>query len=297
MALASSTSRLLSGGLFLGAALSLTLAGTPACQLNAPNSGQTACPPGQTTCQTQLTLLHTADIHSRLLPYDLLITQVDGNLGLGTIGATVNVGGAARLGYVLNRERAKSNRVLHISGGDVFEGAPIFNFFSGEPEMRVQSALQVDAAVLANHEFDRGAVNVARQIQKWADFPVLAANYIFSDPTLPTSNDLDTVVHPFTVLNAGGLKVGVIGMGNLSSLTSIFNTPNSFGIHPLNSDEVVQFYVDLLRPMVDVVVIDSHLGLDVDQRVITETSGVDLWLGSHQPHRHRPACVHHGLRG
>jgi 5'-nucleotidase len=278
-------SRALSGGLFTWAAATLTLGGTPACQLQTANAGETACPPnadgspGQ--CQVELTLLHTADIHSRLLPYDLLITQVDGNLGLGTIGDTVNVGGAARMGYILKRERAKSNRVLHISGGDVFEGAPIFNFFSGEPEMRVQAELGVDAMVIANHEFDRGAVNVARQIQKWADFPVLAANYVFSDPTLPTSNDLDGVIHPFTVLNAGGLKVAVIGMGNLSSLTSIFNTPNSFGIKPLNSDEVVQFYVDLLRPLADVIVVDSHLGLEVDQRVITETSGVDVWLGSH----------------
>ncbi|HEY1958664.1 MAG TPA: 5'-nucleotidase C-terminal domain-containing protein [Polyangiaceae bacterium] len=279
-------SRAVSGGLFVWAAVTACMtAATPACQLQAANAGETACPPNADGtpghCQTTLTLLHTADIHSRLLPYNLLITQVDGNLGLGTIGEQVEVGGAARMAYVINRERAKSNRSLHISGGDVFEGAPIFNFFSGEPEMRVQAALGVDAMTLANHEFDRGAPNVARQIERWADFPVLAANYVFSDPSLPTSNALDTVIHPFTVLNAGGLKVAVIGMGNLSSLTSVFNTPNSFGIKPLNTTEVVQFYVDLLRPMADLIVIDSHLGLEVDQRVITETTGVDIWLGSH----------------
>ena len=285
MRLSAALSRAVSGGLFAWAAATLSMTAAPACQLQAANAGETPCPPnadgtpGQ--CQVELTLLHTADVHSRLLPYDLLITQVDGNLGLGTIGTVNNVGGAARMGYVLKRERAKSSRVLHISGGDVFEGAPIFNFFSGEPEMRIQAELGVDAAVLSNHEFDRGAVNVARQIQKWADFPVLAANYVFADPSLPTSNNLSAVIHPFTVLNAGGLKVAVIGMGNLSSLTSVFNTPNSFGIKPLNSTEVVQFYVDLLRPMADVIVVDSHLGLDVDQRVIGETTGVDVWLGSH----------------
>ncbi len=273
-------SRAVSGGLFAWAAATLAIGSTPACQLQTANAGQTPCPPGS-TCQVNLTLLHTADVHSRLLPYELLITQVDGNLGLGTIGQTRNVGGAARMGYIIKRERAKADRSLHISGGDIFEGAPIFNFFSGEPEMRVQSALGVDAAVLSNHEFDRGAVNVARQIQKWADFPVLAANYIFADPSLPTSNNLDGVIHPFTVLNSGGLKVAVIGCGNLSSLTSVFNSPNSFGIKPLNTTETVQFYVDLLRPLADVIVVDSHLGLDVDQRVITQTTGVDVWLGSH----------------
>ncbi len=58
------------------------------------------CPPGE-TCQARLTLLHTADIHSRLLPYDLLITQVDANLGLGAPNELKNVGGVARMSYIL----------------------------------------------------------------------------------------------------------------------------------------------------------------------------------------------------
>jgi 5'-nucleotidase/UDP-sugar diphosphatase len=281
MQLTPALARLASGGLFAWAAATLSVTGAPACQLQTANAGQTPCPAGQ-TCAVNLTLLHTADIHSRLLPYQLLITQVDGNLGLGTTGDSVTVGGAARLGYILKRERAKADRVLHISGGDVFEGAPIFNFFDGEPEMRVQAALQVDACALANHEFDRGSANVVRQIQKWADFPWLAANYLFTNPdTTPGANDLSGVIHPFTVLDAGGLKVAVIGMGNLSSLTSVFNTPNSFGIHPLNTVEAVQFYVDLLRPLADVIVIDSHLGLEADQAALVQTTGVDVWLGSH----------------
>src|SRR5215475_4910818 len=96
-------SRAISGGLVVWAAATLTtMTSTPACQLQTANAGQVPCPPnpdgtpGQ--CQVELTLLHTADIHSRLLPYDLLITQVDGNLGLGTIGQVANVGGAARMG-------------------------------------------------------------------------------------------------------------------------------------------------------------------------------------------------------
>ncbi len=272
--------RTASAALFALAAFAIAEAATPSCTSKVDGAGQTPCPPGE-TCQVHLTLLQTADIHSRLLPYDVLITQVDGDLSLGTTGQVANVGGVARMAYIINRERARSERVIHISGGDVFEGAPIFNFFSGEPEMRAQAALGVDVMVLANHEFDRGPLNVWRQIEKWATFPVLAANYDIADPSLPTSTPLSTVIQPFTVINTGGLKVGVIGMANLSSLTSIFDQPNSLGITPLNSTEVVQFYVDLLRPMVDVVVVDSHLGLDVDQRVISETTGVDAWLGSH----------------
>ena len=70
---------------------------------------QTPCPPGE-TCEVRLTLLHTADIHSRIFPYDFQILQIDSELGLGTLDEVKNIGGVARLSYVLNRERARADR-------------------------------------------------------------------------------------------------------------------------------------------------------------------------------------------
>src|SRR5689334_9812823 len=75
-----------------------------------------------------LTLLHTADWHSRLFPYDFTVGQVDENLGL--VQENGPFGGAARMSYLIQRERARSARVLHLDSGDVFQGAPIFNYFS-----------------------------------------------------------------------------------------------------------------------------------------------------------------------
>jgi 5'-nucleotidase/UDP-sugar diphosphatase len=245
-----------------------------------PTGGAQVCPPGQ-TCQTRLTILHTGDVHSRLFPYTLEIAQVDSELGLGTVGDVVEVGGIARVSYILGRERARSDRVLHLNAGDWFEGAPIFNVFSGQPEMQAASYVGTDAMVIGNHEFDDGAQNAARQIQQWADFPVLAANYQFDDPLSSSSSTLGTVLHPFTLFNVDGLKVACIGMGNISSLGSVFNQPNSFSITPLNTIETAQFYVDLLRPLVDVVVILSHLGLDDDEAMVAGTTGIDAVMGGH----------------
>ena len=243
------------------------------------------CPPAPDgtpgTCQTRLTILHTSDVHSRLFPYDLLIAQIDSGLGLGQVGDIKNVGGIARVSYVLGRERARADRVLHLDSGDYFEGAPIFNFFSGEPEMRAASYVGTDAMALGNHEMDRGAVNAARQIQAWADFPILAANYKFDDPLLPASSTLTSVIGQFTVFNQDGLKIAVIGMGNLSSLGSIFNQPNSFSIHPLETVQTAQFYVDLLRPYVDVVIMLTHLGLEADEHMVHGTTGIDFVVGGH----------------
>jgi 5'-nucleotidase len=252
----------------------------PGCSSDTGNGESTVCPPGK-TCEARLTLLHTSDIHSRLLPYDLLITKADEGLGLGTTGEIKNVGGVARMGYVLGRERARASRVLHLDSGDCFQGAPIFNFYSGEPEVRAMSALGTDAMVIGNHEFDRGALNVGTQMQRWANFPVLAANYKFNDPRDPRDTKIGTVLRPFEVFTQQGLRIAVIGMGNLSSLSSVFDQPNRIGITPLNTAEVAQFYVDLLRPYVDVVVMLTHLGLEVDQRMVRNTTGIDIVLGGH----------------
>ncbi len=231
--------------------------------------------------QVHLTLIHTSDIHSRLFPYNLQIGQVDAGLGLGETGAIANVGGIARMAHIVERERARAGRVLHIDGGDCFQGAPVFNFFNGEAEIRSLSQMGVDGMLIANHEFDSGARNLATQLQKWATFPPLAANYQLEDPAQPGASPLGTVFRPYEILDSGGLRVAVIGMANLSSLTSIFDAPNRLGITPLNTTQIAQAYIDLLRPHVDVVTVISHLGLENDQELIETTSGLDVVLGGH----------------
>jgi len=260
------------------------LAGSqPAC--SSGGDGPTGpCPPG-TTCDVSLSILHTSDIHSRLYPYEQVITQADAVLGLGELNQVANIGGVARLSYLINRERARANRIIHLDSGDCFQGAPIFNFFKGEPEVRALSALGVDAAVVGNHEFDFGAQNVATQMQRWANFALLSGNYKYENSSQEgaqaTIGRMGTVARPFTILNVHGLKVAVIGMANLSSLTSIFDQPNRLGITPLNTIEITQFYLDLLRPYVDFIGGVSHLGLENDQRTIRGTTGLDFIMGGH----------------
>jgi 5'-nucleotidase len=256
------------------AALGLLAAVLPGCPAEQPAQD---VPPGQ----VRLTLLHTSDIHSRLFPYDLQVTSIDSKLGLGPAGVIARIGGAARIGHVLQRERARADRVLHLDGGDCFQGAPIYNFFTGEAEMRVLTEFGTDAMIVANHEFDNGALNLSEQIQKWTNFPILAANYRTDDASFPGSTWMSRALVPWTSFNLDGLKVGVIGLGNLTTLGSLFEQPNSLGLLPYNTEDVVQFYTDLIRPMVDVVVIVSHIGLEFDERMIENTSGVDVVLGGH----------------
>ena len=81
-----------------------------------------------------LTLLHTSDIHSRLLPYDYAPIKTD--IDLGIVPEAGPFGGATRIATILRRERARADRVLHLDSGDSFQGAPIFNVNFGEVEFR-----------------------------------------------------------------------------------------------------------------------------------------------------------------
>lgn len=218
---------------------------------------------GQTV---HLTVIHTSDIHSRLLPYDFSPGTTD--QGLGLIPEAGPFGGAARMAALINREKAKSQRVLLLDSGDNFQGAPIFNLFKGEPEYRFQSIIGMNVSVIGNHEFDDGLANFTQKVRDFAHFPVLSANYIFLDPKTSGSDQTALFTEPYSIQNVRGIKVGVIGMANISSLDSIGEGGNSLQITPIEQNEAARMYVQLLKPVVDLVFIVSHLGLDGDQALI-----------------------------
>lgn len=228
----------------------------------------------------RLTLLHTSDIHSRLFEYDFDPSFTDNSLGLeDDVGP---YGGIAEMAYLLKRERRKSGRVLHLDSGDSFQGAVVFNQFSGEAEFRTLSATGLDAAVLANHEFDKGATNLADQIGAWAGFPILAANYDFEDSDLPYANALEDVVDRTAMFDVDGLRVGVIGLANLSSLNSIYDESNSMGIRVLEVGEIIPKEAALLRAEgANIVIAVSHMGLEEDLAIAREFPDIDVILGGH----------------
>lgn len=243
----------------------------------------------------RLSFIHTSDIHSRLFPYNFSPNGFDRADGL-TIPP---YGGIARIATLAKQIRSTSSRSLWLDSGDCFQGAPVFNLFKGEAEMRALSLAGMDGAVLGNHEFDLGAKNLFEKIDNWSTFPQLAGNYAWDNPppgaVNPDGRSLRDVIQPYAIYDVKGLKVGVIGMGNTSTITSIFEGGNNLGFRPLDDQSALDGWVRLLRPQVDVIVVVSHLGLDEDEDLTAsqveldpnenfakETlQGVDLILGGH----------------
>lgn len=221
-------------------------------------------------------LIHTADLHSHLFPERQVIDPVDAARGLGPADELAEVGGFARLARVVNDIRAGAQRSLYLDSGDVVEGTAAFREFAGEPELRALSALGLGAAALGNHDLSAGAEAFAGSHRQFAAFPVLACNFA------QNGSELSAALSQSVVLDAQGLRVGLIGVANPSSPSGLARADNPYGIELVPTVAAVQAEIDRLRAQVDVLVALSHLGLDGDQRLIAGTSGLDVVLGGHQ---------------
>lgn len=225
----------------------------------------------------QLVVLHTADTHSQLFPFRMLVGAADERRGLGEAGTVVEVGGFARLATLLQRERRAAERSLHLDAGDLFQGSLLFQRYRGEPELRALAALGVDAQALGNHELDHGLLPLLETYGEFPGIALLAVNY-----GAEGDGGLGGLIAPFTIREAAGLRVGIIGVGNVRSVGLLNARPSELGVHARDAAQSVQGAIDRLRPAVDVLLAITHLGLDGDRDLVERTSGLDVVLGGHQ---------------
>lgn len=226
----------------------------------------------------RLTVIHTGDIHSRILPYDMDLMATDERLGMTQ--ANEPFGGIARAATVIRKIRSQAQHSVHVDSGDIFQGAPIFNEYNGEVEIYAANYLGMDAFIIGNHEFDNGVENLYDKLSK-AQFTILAANYQWKPTVGNEYLPLKDVARPYTIVNTNGLKVAVIGMANYSSMSSSTYGDNSLGITVLENIQVVQSYLDLLKNDANVLTMVTHLGLGEDEDVIRKTEGLDIVFGGH----------------
>ncbi len=215
-----------------------------------------------------LTILHTNDVHSRIEPFPM-----DGSRNQG-------LGGGARRAWLISEIRKKSQHVLLLDAGDMLQGTPYFNVFGGELEFKLMSEMGYDAATIGNHEFDGGMESLARQLQH-ADFPILNANYDFSETPMAGKTK------EFSVFERGGIRIGVFGLGiELEGLVPAALYGNTKYYDPVITANKI---ADTLRfeHACDYVICLSHLGYKYedskvsDQILAKETREIDLILGGH----------------
>lgn len=217
----------------------------------------------------RLTILHTNDTHSRLEPFPM-----DG-------GRNQGLGGIAGRSALIQKIRAEEEQVLLLDAGDIFQGTPYFNIYKGEPEIKAMAAMHYDACTIGNHDFDAGMENLATQLTRHANFPMLVANYDF------TGTPMEQKTQPYKVFKKGKLKIGVFGV----SIEGRGLIPDTlFGATKyLDPVQKANETADLLKRSegCDMVICLSHLGNKYtdgkvsDEVLAKESSDIDLIIGGH----------------
>ncbi len=120
--------------------------------------------------------------------------------------------GMARLGdYIMKAKKEAPNETLVLSAGDMFQGSGLSYYSEGESVVELMNMIEFDAMAIGNHEFDWSLDTIleyrdGNKENGEADFPFLGANIIEK-----SSNELPEYLEPYTVIERGGLTIGIIG--------------------------------------------------------------------------------------
>jgi 5'-nucleotidase / UDP-sugar diphosphatase len=227
-----------------------------------------------------VTLLHTSDEHSALLPEPLVEYRPD--------GPAPARGGIARLATVVERVRAHKaaagEPVLLTSAGDYLTGSPFaWLALEGEaPELGLMVELGYDIVTLGNHEFDFGSDRLAQYLAA-AGYPDAARR-----TALVAANTRPPPGHPLAergiertrlIELPNGLKVGFFGLlGRGAARFVTMAAPVEFADARAAAATAVE---ELRGAGAHVVVALTHSGVAEDRALARAVPGIDVILGGH----------------
>lgn len=181
-------------------------------------------------------------------------------------------GGLARLATLVSAVKRDAPATLFLFGGDTLSPSVESGAFKGRQMMAAWNALQLDAAVPGNHEFDFGE-DVLRERLAESGFPWLAAN-MRADRPLPH-------VQPSLLRVVGGVRVGIVGLLTPDTMTLSKPGPR---LHFEALLPAARREARALRAKgAEVLVALTHNTLAED-RQLAATGLFDLILGGHDHH-------------
>ena len=197
------------------------------------------------------------------------------------------VGGFAHLKTLIDRQRAEvgADRSLLLDGGDTWQGSATALWTRGQDMVDACNLLGVD--IMTGHwEFTYRDEEVLQNIERF-NGEFIAQNVRVSEEALfdgaaAYDEDSGHAFKPYTIRTLGDKRIAVIGQA--FPYTPIANPGRfipdwSFGIRDDDMQDLVNKIRSTERP--DAVVVLSHNGMDVDIKMASRVSGVDVILGGH----------------
>jgi sulfur-oxidizing protein SoxB len=185
------------------------------------------------------------------------------------------LGGFAHLATLVKKLRAERKATLLLDGGDTWQGSATSLWTRGQDMIEAQKLLGVD--IMTGHwEFTYGAERVKEVLAK--DF---AGRIEFLAQNVETGDFGDPVFKPYMLRSLGDVPVAIIGQA--FPYTPIahprrFVADWRFGIEERRLQGVVQ---EARSKGAAIVVLLSHNGMDVDLKLASRVTGIDVILGGH----------------
>jgi sulfur-oxidizing protein SoxB len=190
------------------------------------------------------------------------------------------LGGYAHLATLVKRHRdERPGRTLLLDGGDTIQGSATALWTRGEDMVRASNLLGVD--VMTPHwEFTYGLERVRELFGDRERRGLFRGDFIAHNVSEVGWGD--ALFHPYTLREAGGVRVGVIGQA--FPYTPIahprrFVPGLTFGIREDDVQRLVNELRDTQRA--DLVVVLSHNGITADLKLAARVRGIDVILGGH----------------
>ena len=197
------------------------------------------------------------------------------------------LGGFAHLKTLIDRLRSDvgpGNSML-LDGGDLWQGTGQANAMQGADMVEAANLLGIEA-MTGHWEFTYGEQALRRNLERFKG-EFLAQNvFLTEEAAFNDAKAFDTasgrVFKPASIKEIGGYRVAVIGQAFPYvpiAHPKRFTPDWTFGIR----DAELQKLVTGLRngDKVDAVVLLSHNGMDVDLKLASRVSGIDVILGGH----------------
>jgi sulfur-oxidizing protein SoxB len=197
------------------------------------------------------------------------------------------LGGFAQLKTLIDRLRSEAGdgRSLLLDGGDTWQGTGLANTMQGADMVEAANLLGIEA-MTGHWEFTYGEKALRSNLGRFKG-EFLAQNvYLTEEAAFNDAKAFDPasgrVFKPATIKEIGGYRVAVIGQAFPYvpiAHPKRFTPDWTFGIR----DDELQKLVNGLRTQdkVDAVVLLSHNGMDVDLKLASRLSGIDVILGGH----------------
>ena len=197
------------------------------------------------------------------------------------------LGGFAHLKTLVDRMRSEAGagRALLLDGGDLWQGTGLANTLQGADMVDAANLLGIEA-MTGHWEFTYGEKTLRANLERFKG-EFLAQNvFLTEEAAFNDAKAFDPasgrVFKPSVIKEIGGYRVAVIGQAFPYvpiAHPKRFTPDWKFGIR----DEELQKLVDTHRntDKVDAVILLSHNGMDVDLKLASRVTGIDVILGGH----------------